>query len=130
MSEAIVETYFPGLHLAPARLVLSEFETETAVNAGRGVAFFEKLSKAIQSVESNYDVVVIDIRHPDEVEDHPLTLSGETLTIPFFSLKTQFYKLDASKQYLLYCEKGVMSKLHAMYLAEEGFANVGVYKQA
>lgn len=60
MSEAIVETYFPGLHLAPARLVLSEFETETAVNAGRGVAFFEKLSQAIGSVESNYDVVVID----------------------------------------------------------------------
>ena len=60
MSDAIVETYFPGLHLAPARLVLSEFETETAVNAGRGVAFFEKLSLAIQSVESDYDVVVID----------------------------------------------------------------------
>ncbi|MEN8950875.1 plasmid partitioning protein RepA [Planktotalea arctica] len=60
MSDAIVETYFAGLHLAPARLVLSEFETETAVNAGRGVAFFEKLDRAIQSVESNYDVVVID----------------------------------------------------------------------
>ncbi len=60
MSEAIVETYFPGLHLAPARLVLSEFETETAINAGRGVAFFDKLNQAIQSVESNYDVVVID----------------------------------------------------------------------
>ncbi len=60
MSEAIVETYFPGLDLAPAQLVLSEFETETAVNAGRGAAFFEKLSQAIQSVESNYDVVVID----------------------------------------------------------------------
>ncbi|MCL4128831.1 UNVERIFIED_CONTAM: hypothetical protein GTU68_005716 [Idotea baltica] len=60
MSEAIVDTYFPGLHLAPARLVLSEFETETAVNAGRGIAFFEKLDKAIQSVEKDYDVIVID----------------------------------------------------------------------
>ena len=60
MSETIVESYFPGLHLAPARLVLSEFETETAVNAGRGVAFFNKLNHAIQSVESDYDVVVID----------------------------------------------------------------------
>lgn len=60
MSEAVAATYFPGLHLAPARLVLSEFETETAVNAGRGVAFFEKLSLAIQTVESDYDVVVID----------------------------------------------------------------------
>ena len=60
MSDAIVETYFPGLHLAPAQLVLSEFETETAINAGKGVAFFEKLNHAIQSVESNYDVVIID----------------------------------------------------------------------
>lgn len=60
MSDAIRETYFPGLHLAPARLVLSEFETETAVHAGRGVAFFEKLRNAIDSVESRFDVVVID----------------------------------------------------------------------
>ena len=90
----------------------------------------ESQPEVTESSDLSDDVVVIDIRHPDEVEDHPLTLSGETLTIPFFSLKTQFYKLDASKQYLLYCEKGVMSKLHAMYLAEEGFANVGVYKQA
>lgn len=60
MAEAIVPTYFPGLHLAPARLVLSEFETETAINAGRGVAFFERLSKAIDVVECDYDVVIID----------------------------------------------------------------------
>jgi len=60
MSDAIVETYFPGLDLAPARLVLSEFETETAVHAGRGVAFFDKLNQAIKSVEHEYDVVVID----------------------------------------------------------------------
>lgn len=60
MSDAIVQTYFPGLDLAPAKLVLSEFETETAVNAGRGVAFFERLSTALTTVEENYDVVVID----------------------------------------------------------------------
>lgn len=60
MSDAIVSTYFPGLDLAPARLILSEFETETAVSAGRGVAFFERLSRAIESVEASYDVVVID----------------------------------------------------------------------
>lgn len=60
MSEAVVQTYFPGLDLAPARLVLSEFETETAINAGRGGAFFERLGDAIQSVEGDYDVVIID----------------------------------------------------------------------
>lgn len=60
MSECIVKTYFPGLDLAPARLVLSEFETETAVNARHGVAFFERLQNAIQSVDADYDVVIID----------------------------------------------------------------------
>jgi len=60
MKEAVVETYFPGLHLAPARLILSEFETETAIHAGRGVAFFDRLNQAIQSVQDAYDVVVID----------------------------------------------------------------------
>lgn len=60
MADTIMETYFPGLDLAPSKLVLSEFETETAVNAGRGIAFFERLSNAIQTVESDYDVVVVD----------------------------------------------------------------------
>ena len=58
--EVIVQTYFPGLDLAPARLVLSEFETETALNAASGVAFFERLSRAIETVEGDYDVVIID----------------------------------------------------------------------
>ncbi len=60
MRETIVETYFPGLHLAPAKLVLSEFETETAVNAGQGIAFFDRLNQALNSVQTAYDVVVID----------------------------------------------------------------------
>lgn len=60
MSDTIIQTYFPGLDLAPAKLILSEFETETAVNAGQGIAFFERLSTAIQSVENEYDVVIID----------------------------------------------------------------------
>ena len=60
LSDVIVDTYFPGLDLAPARLILSEFETETAVNAGRGAAFFERLSNALAPVEDNYDIVIID----------------------------------------------------------------------
>lgn len=60
MTDAIVETYFAGLHLAPARLILSEFETETALHAGRGAAFFDKLNRAIATVDGDYDVVIID----------------------------------------------------------------------
>lgn len=58
--DVIVDTYFAGLDLAPSRLVLSEFETESALHAGQGIAFFERLSNAIASVEKDYDVVIID----------------------------------------------------------------------
>lgn len=73
--------------------------------------------------------VVIDIRHPDEQEANPLTLDGvEVRTIPFYSLNNQFVQLDQNTQYFLYCQKGVMSQLHAANLKDAGHLNVGVYR--
>ena len=73
--------------------------------------------------------VVIDIRHPNEVELRPLTVAGaDVLAIPFYSLKKAFAELDANTQYLLYCEKGVMSQLHANHLLDSGHENIGVYR--
>ncbi|OCG20748.1 MULTISPECIES: tRNA uracil 4-sulfurtransferase ThiI [unclassified Gilliamella] len=74
------------------------------------------------------DYVVIDIRSPDEQEDNPLELNDmEIKHIPFYKLATQFGDLDQSKQYLLYCEHGVMSKLQALYLIDQGFNNVKIF---
>lgn len=73
--------------------------------------------------------VVIDIRHPDEVSLKPLTLAEDhLLQIPFFRLNTQFASLDSDRRYLLYCDKGVMSQLHAAHLVDAGHRNVGVYR--
>ncbi len=73
--------------------------------------------------------VVIDIRHPDEEEASPLTLAGVSIEkIPFYALNKQFPQLDAGKQYLLYCQKGVMSQLHAANLKDAGHTNIGVYR--
>lgn len=73
--------------------------------------------------------IVIDIRHPDEQEKNPLSLAGvEIKVIPFYSLNNQFAHLDMSKQYYLYCQKGVMSQLHAANLKDAGHLNVGVYR--
>lgn len=73
--------------------------------------------------------VVIDIRHPDEVELRPLALSEERqLRIPFFRLNSRFPELDEGRRYLLYCDKGVMSQLHAAHLSDAGHRNVGVYR--
>ena len=78
---------------------------------------------------------VIDIRHPDEVELSPLMLNGqnqpgELLNIPFYKLRSGFADLDKGKNYFLYCGKGMLSRLHAANLAEEGFANVAVLELA
>jgi len=69
--------------------------------------------------------VVIDIRG----EEEPIETACETLNIPFYKLKTDFKKLPQDKEYLLYCEKGVMSQLHAQYLRDsEKRENVRVYR--
>lgn len=77
----------------------------------------------------NNNEVVVDIRHPTEVEKAPLKLSEAIIkTIPFYRLSEQYAKLDQSAQYLLYCDQGVMSQLHAAHLKEAGYLNVGVYR--
>lgn len=73
--------------------------------------------------------VIIDIRHPDERELAPLRLPGhQVLPVPFYRLDQSFGTLPANQPYLLYCAKGVMSRLHASHLREKGYANVGVYR--
>lgn len=72
--------------------------------------------------------VIIDIRHPTEEEIKPFSMPGrEVVTIPFYQLRTRFPELDRHRHYLLYCDRGVMSQLHAMHLREEGHENVGVF---
>tara|TARA_R110002095_G_scaffold97941_3_gene85983 strand:+ start:121 stop:1575 length:1455 start_codon:yes stop_codon:yes gene_type:complete len=73
--------------------------------------------------------VIIDVRHPVEEERDPLVIRDiEVMKIPFYSLATEFLKLDGERQYLLYCDRGVMSQLHALYLKEQGHTNVKVYR--
>ncbi|HDY7816737.1 TPA: tRNA 4-thiouridine(8) synthase ThiI [Vibrio vulnificus] len=81
----------------------------------------------VQAIEEH--AVVLDIRSPDEEDDSPLEIDGvEVKHIPFYKLSTQFGDLDQSKTYLLYCARGVMSRLQALYLQEQGFNNVKVYR--
>ncbi len=77
--------------------------------------------------------VVLDIRSPDEQEDNPLELGGDSANVqvvhlPFYRLASQFDALDQSKNYLLYCDRGVMSRLQALLLHESGYNNVKVYR--
>lgn len=72
---------------------------------------------------------VVDIRHPDEQTLKPLQLDGvEVFTIPFYTLNKALAQLESGRQYYLYCDKGIMSQLHASHLADDGHSNIGVYR--
>ena len=74
---------------------------------------------------SSGEYVVIDIRQDEET----IETSCETLKIPFYKLKNEFKKLPQDKEYLLYCDKGIMSQLHAQYLNDaENYTNIRVYR--
>jgi thiazole biosynthesis-like protein len=72
--------------------------------------------------------VIIDVRHPAEVAEIPLNChpNNEVKCIPFFYLSEKAVDLDPQANYLIYCEKGVMSRLHAAILRDRGFHNVGI----
>ena len=50
------------------------------------------------------------------------------LRIPFYELNQRFSELASGRRYLLYCDKGTMSQMHASHLKAEGHDNVLVYK--
>lgn len=73
--------------------------------------------------------IIVDIRHPDEEALKPLVLDGVTvLKIPFYTLNKALAQLEAGKDYYLYCDKGIMSQLHASHLVDDGHSNIGVYR--
>ncbi len=62
MSQVIRKTYFHNLDLAPAGLLLSEYETETAYALQHKVdpPFTQRLAIALDEIEADYDLVIID----------------------------------------------------------------------
>ena len=74
---------------------------------------------------SSGNYTIIDIRQGDECIQAPC----ETIKIPFHQLKGQFAKLPQDKEYLFYCDKGILSQLHAQYLRDAlNCENIKVYR--
>jgi thiamine biosynthesis protein ThiI len=76
------------------------------------------------------DSVVVDIRHPHEEELKPLQVHAEVLKIPFYELHSRVAEFDPGRVYMLYCDRGAMSQLHAGHLLDSGYDNVKVYRPA
>jgi len=113
-----------------------DFDVLDKAVADRVAVTIDEVMDSVVTVEDvelvstpSIDDVIVDIRHPNEAERRPLHLTNnEIVHIPFFELMSKTSELDLSKRYLLYCEKGTMSQLHASHLKGEGFDNVLVYK--
>lgn len=132
----------PTTRAKPARILYEESQfdmaiLERALERARQVPIdrvIDELGQDIQVEEVGEALagqIVLDIRHPDAQEDEPLELGGiEVQALPFYALNSRFKELDSTRQYLLYCDKGVMSRLHAHHLLSEGHANVRVYRPA
>lgn len=115
MDMSVLERALANASVQPIDSVMADVE--------RGV------ESVVTLAEPTAEHVVIDIRHPNERELRPLELKNQSvLAIPFYNLSSRLAELDAAVPYLLYCDKGVMSQLHAVHLKGEGFDNVGVYR--
>lgn len=78
--------------------------------------------------EVSAGAILLDIRHPDEEERKPLVINGaNVLKLPFYQLHKRYAELDKNAQYLLYCERGVMSRLQAEFLLSQGFNSIAVF---
>ncbi|MCY7296588.1 tRNA uracil 4-sulfurtransferase ThiI [Alteromonas sp. a30] len=89
----------------------------------------EESTEVMATAELPEGAVVLDVRSPEEEEAKPMEVDSHLVKhLPFYKLERLFSTLDPNQQYYLYCDRGVMSKYHAMLLRERGFENVHLYQ--
>lgn len=130
----------PTTRARPERILHEEARLDTALLdaavAGARYQLITELVNDFDATSSAVEVVsivapgdtVIDIRHPAEADNRPLRLTnpGQLVKIPFYRLRTELETADRQRRLLLYCERGMMSRLHAAHLQDDGFNNVAV----
>ena len=66
--------------------------------------------------------IIIDIRDFSDGNNQLLDYKDvEILQIPFYEIKNKSKKLLKKQTYVLYCDKGIMSKMYALHLTKKGF---------
>jgi len=74
--------------------------------------------------------IIIDIRHPAESADNPLLLTNNrVLEIPFYELESRRSEFNNGHRYLLYCQKGTMSRIHAHHLNIDSTISFGIFNE-
>ena len=74
--------------------------------------------------------IIVDIRHPAESADNPLQLTNNrVLEIPFYELESRRTEFNNEHRYLLYCQKGTMSRIHAHHLNIDSTISFGIFNE-
>jgi thiamine biosynthesis protein ThiI len=74
------------------------------------------------------DEIIIDVRDEEKRKKTNFSYKNKILEIPFYKLNNAFKDLDQTKMYVLYCDKGVVSKLVALNLRDAGYQNIKVLR--
>lgn len=70
--------------------------------------------------------LVVDIRDNETVDLNPVDFNVSSINIPFFNLEEQFETLPKDKEIVLYCAKGLLSRIQAHNLIEKGHTNISI----
>lgn len=103
IADVIVRTNFPGLDIIPATLELQEYEYDTPLalqdkSSNDGRMFWNRIEKALQEVDSRYDLVIIDC--PPQLGYLTLTALAAATSV-LITVHPQMLDLMSMSQFLL-----------------------------
>jgi len=103
--------------------IMDNIEVTPMYNLLHNVSNISKIEEVFEISDND---IVIDLR--DEFRHTKFPLEDEHIWIPFYEINNRFKDLDSDKNYLFYCDKWIISNLHALYLKDKWFNNIKIYR--
>lgn len=106
--------------------VLLFISCESKQENNQNEASFKNLTieEVITLWEANPDIIVIDVRTPDEIAETGAIENSINIDFKASDFKEKVSALDKDKEYILFCKSGNRSGQASKIMAEMGFSNV------
>lgn len=82
------------------------------------------VEEVIILLEANPDIIVIDVRTPDEIAQTGAIENSINIDFKSSDFKEKISALDKYKEYILFCKSGNRSGQASKIMAEMGFSNI------
>ena len=82
------------------------------------------IEEVIILLEANPDIIVIDVRTPDEIAQTGAIEKSINIDFKASDFKEKISVLDKDKEYILFCKSGNRSGQASKIMAEKGFSNI------